>query len=66
MEEVTQQNAALVESMSDSSDRLRAQGEQLMNVVALFGVVGEERSARSGAYAYLPSSAMDLPRTRAA
>jgi hypothetical protein len=66
MEEVTQQNAALVESMSESSDRLREQGEQLMDAVALFGVSGEGRTASSGTYADLPSMEMDVARTRAA
>ena len=36
METVAQQNAALVESMSEASDELRDQGTQLMSAVDLF------------------------------
>jgi methyl-accepting chemotaxis protein len=36
MQSVARQNAALVESMSQASDTLRAQGAQLMSAVDLF------------------------------
>lgn len=42
METVTQQNAALVDSMSDASDQLRTQGAQLMSAVDLFQLGHDE------------------------
>jgi methyl-accepting chemotaxis protein len=42
MQSVARQNAALVESMSQASDQLRAQGAQLMTAVDLFQLSGDE------------------------
>jgi methyl-accepting chemotaxis protein len=42
MESVARQNAALVESMSQASDQLRAQGAQLMSAVELFHIGRDE------------------------
>ena len=42
MQSVAQQNAGLVESMSQASDQLRAQGAQLMTAVDLFQLGGDE------------------------
>jgi len=57
MDQVTQQNAALVEESAAAAESLRVQAQQLVQAVAVFKLAGDHVSARTAYAAPAPMAA---------